>query len=183
MMYTSNISVVIGKYKNKLIDLKENPDAMLRTVALTVLPELKKRVHVEGKDSNGNQIGTYSPGYMKLRTGNYGNSAKYVKGKKQGQNKNAGTHEKGSNAGQARPKYNRTADPKVVASLTRQMENDESVMPTPTGYGIGFNNSDNYNKSQYVEATYKKPIWKLTEEERQLAKKTAQQFTNENLKQ
>lgn len=180
--YTSNISIVIGGMKEKLTTLGQNPDAMLRTVALTVLPEVKKRVHVEGKDSNGNQIGTYSPGYMKLRTGNYGNSGKISRGKNNGQLKDADNYSRGSKKGQPRPKYNRSADTKVIASLTRQMENDISVIPSGSGYGIGYNNSDNFDKSQYVENTYKKKIWNLAAEEKELARETAQQFVNDYLK-
>ena len=198
IQYNSNVSVIVGQYTQKLIELGQNPDALLRTVALTVLPELKKRVHVEGKDSACNQIGTYSPGYMKLRTGNYGNSKRYAKGKNKGELKDAGVKTKQHVATPfgkskyavqnieadkiARPNYHRTDDTKVIISLTRQLENDESVLPSGTGYGIGFNNPDNFKKSQYAEATYKKQIWKLTEEERQLARTTAQQFTDEYLK-
>lgn len=180
--YNSNVSVIVGQYSKKLIELGNNPDPLLRTVALTVLPEVKSRVHVEGKDSNGNPIGTYSPEYMKLRTGNYGNSKRLVKGKNKGELKDAGLITRGDKKGQPRQRYNRTADTKVILSLTRQMENDLSVLPSGNGYGIGYNNPDNYKKSQYNEETYKKKIWNLTKEEKELAKQTAQQFTNDYLK-
>lgn len=198
IQYNSNVSVIVGQYSQKLIELGNNPDALLRTVAFAVLPELKKRVHVEGKDSSGSAIGTYSPDYMKLRTGNYGNSKRFAKGKNKGELKDAGVKTKQRVAtpfgkskfayqnieadGIARPKYNRTDDTKVVLSLTRQMENDLSVLPSGTGYGIGYNNPDNFKKSQYNEETYKKKIWNLTEDEKLLARETAQQFTNDYLK-
>jgi hypothetical protein len=180
--YNSNVSIVVGSLKQKLIGLKENPDAMLRTVAFTVLPEMKKRVHVDGRDSTGNQIGTYSTEYMKVRTGDFGNSGRFSKGKKKGEVKDAGVISRGPGKGKPRPKYNRTADTKVILSLTRQMENDMSVLPSGTGYGIGYNNQDNFKKSQYNEATYKKKIWNLTEEEKLLAKDTAQLFVDDYLK-
>lgn len=183
IQYTSNVSVIVGKYRKKLIELGNNPDQLLRTVALAVLPQVKKRVHIEGKDSSGNQIGTYSPGYMKLRTGNYGNSGRISKGKNKGVLKNSGVYSRGDKKGQPRPKYNRTSDTKVILSLTRQMENDLSALPSGTGYGIGFNNPDNFQKSQWNEETYKKDIWKLTDDERALAKDTAEQFTDDYLKQ
>jgi hypothetical protein len=69
----------------------------------------------------------------------------------------------------------------VIASLTRQMENDLSVMPAGSGYGIGYTNPFNYQKSQWVEDTYKKDIWELTKEERELAIKIADEFVNETL--
>jgi hypothetical protein len=196
--YTSNISVVVGGFKNKLIELSQNPDAMLRTVALAVLPEVKKRIHIEGKDSNGNAIGTYSPGYMKVRTGNFINSGRFVKGKNKGQLKDAGVKTKQQVAtpfgksryavqnieadGIARPNYNRTADTKVIISLTRQLENDWSVIANGTGYGLGFNNADNFKKFRWCEATYKKDIGKTTTSEKEFAVQVAQQFTSEFLK-
>lgn len=179
--YNSNISLVVGVMKSKLISLEQNPDQMLRTVAFAVLPEVKKRVHIDGKASNGEQIGTYSPEYMKIRTGNFGNSAKFSKGKHKGSVKDSGTFSRGKNKGEQRPRYNRTGDTRVIASLTRQMENDMSVLATGSGYGIGYNNPDNFNKSQFVESTYKKDIWSLTTDEKELATATAQQFVNDFL--
>jgi hypothetical protein len=180
-MIHSNVSQVVRARVDQLKQL-QNPDQMLRTVALAVLPELKKRVHVEGKASDGSQIGTYSPGYMKLRTGNYSNAGRYSKGKNKGKNKNAGTFSQGINIGKPRPQYHRSSDPTVILSLTRQMENDESVMPAGSGYGIGFINSDNFKKSQYNEQTYKKDIWKLTQEERALAIKVAKDYLTDLFK-
>ncbi len=192
---TTNISVIIKAKLDQIKALKDNPDPILRTVALAVLPEMKFRVHVDGKDSSGGQIGTYSPGYLKLRTGNYKNAEKFSKGAKQGQNKNAGTFTEASikldkktgvfsdKVGQDRPKYNRSADPKVILSLTRQMENDMTVVPSGNGYGIGYLNPDNFKKATYCEATYdKKILTKLTKEEKELAKKTATDFLPEYLK-
>jgi len=48
-------------------------------------------------------------------------------------------------------KFNRTADPKVILSLTSQMENDMSPIETPNGYGIGFKNIANLEKAGYAE--------------------------------
>lgn len=66
-------------------------------------------------------------------------------------------------------KYNRTADTKVVISLTRQLENDWSVVAIDKGYGIGFKNAHNRDKSRWVEATYNKPIFSLSKSEQQYA--------------
>ncbi len=154
--YTSNISRAVRLQVNQLNDLAQG-DQLLRTIAFAVLPELKRRVHVDGKDSNGNQIGTYSAPYMVLRTGAYKKFSK------------------------DRPKYNRTADTKVIASLTRQMENDLSVIPVGKGYGIGYNNPLNYQKSQWVEQTYKKKIWALTEGEKELIVTVANEFISNAL--
>lgn len=179
---SSNTNRVIGVIRQKLEALQRNPDQMLRTVALSVLPEMKSRIHVEGKDSNGGQIGTYSPSYMKVRTGQFGNSGRFVRGAKKGEVKDAGKFSKGVKSGESRPKYNRTSDTKVILSLTRQMENDLSVGPSGNGYGIGFNNTENFNKSQWNEATYKKKIFSLTKEEKELAKKVAEDFISQIIK-
>lgn len=178
--YNSNINVIVAATLEKVQALKNNPDPILRTVALAVLPEMKHRVHVEGKDSSGGQIGTYSPGYMVIRTGNYKNAGRVTKGKNVGKLKNAGTNTK---TGAVRPKYNRTPDTKVVLSLTREMENDMSVVPSGNGYGIGYLNPDNLKKAKYCEETYnKKILTKLTTGERELAKNTAEEFLPEYLK-
>lgn len=181
--YNSNIKAVIKAKLDQIKALHDNPDPILRTVALTVLPELKHRVHVEGKDSSGNQIGIYSPGYMQVRTGNFANSKRVSRGVNKGKLKDAGTFTQGKRKSEARPRYNRTADTKVVASLTRQMENDLSVIPSGNGYGIGYLNPFNFQKSEWVEETYRKPILsKLTDAEKELARQTADQFTTEYLK-
>lgn len=198
----SNINIVIKAKLDQILSLKNNPDPILRTVAMAVLPELKHRVHIDGKDSSGGQIGTYSPGYMVLRTGNYQNAKKYVKGAKKGEfvpaNKggDSGRSTKGKSVfeqggfaieenlkGRERSYYRRDSDTKVVLSLTRQMENDLSVVATGNGYGIGYLNPDNLKKAKWCEGTYKKKILsKLTTGEVAMAKKTASEFTIEYLK-
>lgn len=139
--------------------------------ANTSLGNIKQRVFIDGNDSNDSQIGIYSEGYMKVRTGNYPetrmksgkNKDEFRKAKtKEGQ---AGVFTKGKNKGQPRPRYNRKNDTKVIASLTREMENDMKVIADENDVVIGFSNEHNFNKSQWVEETYKKDIWKLTESE------------------
>lgn len=203
--YNSNIKVVIQAKLEQIQALRNNPDPILRTVAMAVLPELKNRVHVEGKDSSGGRIGTYSPGYMVLRTGAYQNADKISRGKNKGKLKNAGVFtKKGAtfftqedaetvtskkafvkieSQNIARPQYHRSGDTSVILSLTRQMENDLSVVATGNGYGIGYINPLNLKKARWCELTYKKKILsKLTKEEIELAKKTAVEFTPEYLK-
>jgi hypothetical protein len=191
MAYTSNVSSIVRLQVKRLHQVGQ-ADQMLRTVALAVLPEVKKRVHVNGKASDGSQIGTYSKSYMAVRTGAFQNAKRSIKGKNKGKLKDAGTFtdrvirlDKKTGVfsgeekeGSARPKYNRTADTKVIGSLTRQMENDLSVVAAGRGYGIGYLNPYNYDKSQWLEMTYKKDIWELTKEELELAKKVAEDFVH-----
>ena len=142
-----------------------NPNYLLRPVAIEILPMMTERIHKEGKASDGLPIGTYSSEYMKLRTGNYGNSGKYKSGKKKGEVKDSGVFVRGDNKGQPRPKYNRSSDTKIIVSLTRQLENDWSVLETPNGYGIGFTNSFNADKLRWVEEMKEKNISDLSQKE------------------
>lgn len=77
-----------------------------------------------------------------------------------------------------RPKFNRSKDPKVILSLTRQMESDFSVVADSGKYGLGFKNSLNFDKATWLEGTYKKRIYALTTQERDLAITAAQEYTN-----
>lgn len=161
-----------------------DPSFLFEDAAFALLPEVRKRVHTDGKDADGNQIGTYSPGYMKVRTGNYKDAAKYKRGDKAGQFKKkkseakgeAGRISRGPNRGQNRRAYNRTGDPKVILSLTRQMENGLTVLKSPKGYGLGYLNPYDYQKALWCEETYQKPILsEATTEELQLVASAAEQ--------
>ncbi len=198
---STNIAVVVKAKLEQIQALQNNPDAILRTVAMAVLPELKHRVHVDGKDSSGNQIGNYSKEYMVVRTGNYKDAKKDKQGNYKAKkseakgdagvysdrtirlNKQTGVFTGEDKVGKNRKVYNRTTDTKVVISLTRQMENDLNIVDSGNGYGIGYLNNDNRKKADYVEATYKKKILtKLTIGEKDLAIKTAQEYLPEYLK-
>lgn len=76
-------------------------------------------------------------------------------------------------------KYHRDSDPKVIISLTRQLENDWSVIATQRGYAIGFLNSLNFNKSQWVQETYNKRIFDMTSREYDFAIQRINQLTSE----
>ena len=75
-----------------------------------------------------------------------------------------------------RERKGKGTDTKVIASFTRQMQNDMQIVPTNTGYGIGYSNTENYNKSKYVEATYDKKIFSMTKEELKQAEKIAADY-------
>lgn len=51
-------------------------------------------------------------------------------------------------------KHNRTSDPKVIASLTRQMENDFTIVGIGDTVGLGFLNSYNGDKARFIEGLY-----------------------------
>jgi hypothetical protein len=66
-------------------------------------------------------------------------------------------------------KYKRDASNKVIVSLTRQLENDWSVIATQNGYGIGFTNPFNLQKARWVEGNQGKVIFNLSQSEQTYA--------------
>ena len=180
LSFKSNMDEVITLIRGRLenIDIKE----MTALQASTVIGEVRKRIHVDGRASDGSQIGSYSRGYLKVRSGLYPSAKVGQSGKSKGKVRSAGTFTKGRNKGSQRPKYNRGADPKVILSLTRQMESDMVIIPLENGTGIGYTNEANFKKSQWNERTYKKRIFYLTKEERELVYKTGQEYIDETLK-
>lgn len=146
---------------------KESIDQMLREVATTLAAEVRERVHEQGLDSNGQAIGTYSAGYMVVRTNSYKTEPK--KGKK-------------------RIIYNRSSDTKVILSLTRQMENDfstgaknKNVSKISGGYGIGWKNEINAKKAEWNEKKYSKKIFNLTSQEKDLALNLANEIIKDKI--
>lgn len=80
-----------------------------------------------------------------------------------------------------RRKYNRSADPKIIVSLTRQLENDWNVIATDRGYGIGFLNPLNFQKARWVEQNKGKKIFSLSPSEQQYVNDTVTQLTKDAL--
>lgn len=176
----TNIGQITSRIISRLNSLKDS-DQLLRTVANDMLGEVHSRIHTQGLATDERPIGEYSEAYMKVRTGNFGNSARVSRGKNKGAVKDAGLFTRGDKKGQSRPKYNRTADTKVVISLTRQMENDFSVIATEKGYGLGYKNIENAKKVGYVETTYNRKIFGLTASEKEKVKKVAREFVKQKL--
>lgn len=183
----SNLNEVVNRVVVRMESLR-NPDKMLRSMALATLSNIHKRVHTDGKASDGSLIGTYSKSYLAVRSGNFQNASRVKRGAKKGQHKEAkklgeaGTHIRGNNMGSSRPTYNRGTDPKVVLSLTRYMENDLSVIPLSSGgYGVGYKNPLNLEKAKWAEATYDKRIWALTSEEENDVRAVASSYVKKKL--
>lgn len=80
-----------------------------------------------------------------------------------------------------RIKHGRGADPKVILSDKRQMEGDFTVIAKDNVNGLGFHNDLNFNKSQWMELTYGKKIYALTEDEKNEAVESAKQFVTDAL--
>lgn len=66
-------------------------------------------------------------------------------------------------------KYKRDASNKVIVSLTRQLENNWSVIATQNGYGIGFTNPFNLQKARWVEEIKGKVIFDMAKTEQSYA--------------
>lgn len=193
----SNIGQITAAIRAKLEKLTDKEN-IPRILAFDTIDLMTKRIHIDGKDSADAQIGTYSKGYMAVRTGNFKNSDKFSRGKNKGKNKNAGVVSKQRVATpfgkssfavqnieadkKARVNYNRSNDTKVIISLTRQLENDWSVIATGKGYGVGFLNPHNLDKARWTEATYDKNIFSLSRSEENKLSEVVQELVNNVLK-
>jgi hypothetical protein len=104
-------------------------DTLLRNIAQGLLGEIRTRIHEQGQNAKGSQIGTYSKAYLKRRI-----------------------------------KAGKTASTKVVLSYTRQMQNDWKVIPLGGSYGLGFSNSLNADKADWMQERFGK-IYALTPSE------------------
>lgn len=78
-------------------------------------------------------------------------------------------------------KHSRTADPKIIVSLTRQLENDWNVIPTEKGYGVGFLNPYNLKKARWVEERKKQKIFSLAPPEQEHALSRIQELVKQAL--
>ncbi len=65
MDFSSNMSSVLNTVNLKLTEL--DIKRMTNEQATTLLAVMRDRIHVRGEDSNGTQIGTYTPKYIKYR--------------------------------------------------------------------------------------------------------------------
>ncbi|MBR3647126.1 MAG: hypothetical protein IKN59_01885 [Paludibacteraceae bacterium] len=63
MTYSSNLTPVLNTVNLQLTELQQ--DKMTRLQAISLMAAMKHRIHVDGRDSNGTQIGTYTPAYVK----------------------------------------------------------------------------------------------------------------------
>lgn len=174
----TNIGAVAARLQQRMLSVQDK-DKMLRLVASNALPQVARRIHVEGRDASGGQIGTYSPGYMAVRTGKFKSNERVTRGKRKGETRTTGVFTKGKNKGEPRPNYNRTDDTKVILSLTSKMENEFVVIADGNKYGLGFLTPDSAQKARWNEATYDKIIYALTSEEKGSALSTAKRFISD----
>jgi hypothetical protein len=79
-------------------------------------------------------------------------------------------------------KYNRSGDTKIIVSLTRQLENDWSVIATGKGYGVGFLNPFNLQKARWVEENKGVSIFSLSQSEETKLSEVVQELVSNALK-
>ena len=76
--FSSNSAQVLGALIQKIREGFQM-EKLTRAAASAVLPELRKRVHVDGQDSRNTPIGEYSDAYLKVREKkNRGTSTKVI---------------------------------------------------------------------------------------------------------
>ncbi len=69
-MITSYVDVgALKELGGRLLTLQQ-ADSLLRLISEGMLGATRERIHEEGKNSTGGQIGTYSPSYLELRIEN-----------------------------------------------------------------------------------------------------------------
>ncbi len=63
MTYSTNLPTILKNVSLTLTDIQR--DKMTRLQAVSLMAVMRDRIHVQGKDSTGAQIGTYTPAYVK----------------------------------------------------------------------------------------------------------------------
>lgn len=79
-----------------------------------------------------------------------------------------------------RKKNNRGTDLKKILSLTRQMENDFTVVESGEKAGLGFNNEDNFNKASWQEAA-NKGTYDVSDPEGEILEQVVNQYLDDIL--
>jgi hypothetical protein len=141
---------------NELTDLINRIDASIRSdrnIRITlssVLAIQKPRIFERGQDASGNKIGTYGTNPISISKKNQARNTgrSYFKG---------GYAEYKSAVGK-NPGF-------VILRNTDQMYLDYGLIESGGSYGFGFQNTVNYNKSQWMEEKYKKDIFDISSEE------------------
>ncbi len=65
MTYSTNLPAVLKTVSLTLTEMQR--DKLTRLQAVSLMAVMRDRIHVQGKDSNGVQIGTYTPAYIRAR--------------------------------------------------------------------------------------------------------------------
>ena len=125
-------------------------DRNLRIALTSTLAIHKPRIFKDGFDSRGQKIGTYSTNPASI-------------GKKQQARQTGRTYFKG---GYAEYKTAIGKNPGYVnLRNTDQMMMDYGIVGSSLNYCFGFQNSENFEKSQWMQNKYQKPIFDISKNE------------------
>jgi hypothetical protein len=134
----------------KKINAAVKSERNLRTALTTTLAIHKPRIFVQGFDAKGAKIGRYSTTPISIS--------------KKRQARNTGkTYFKGGYA-----EYHSSigkGGTDVILRNTDQMFMDYGIQGVGLNLGFGFQNSENYNKSQWMQEKYQKGIFDLSKYE------------------
>lgn len=125
-------------------------DRNLRIALTTTLSVQKPRIFQQGFDAKGTKIGTYSTKPTSIS-------------RKQQARDTGKTYFKGGYA-----EYKRAVGKNpgfVILRNTDQMYMDYGIQGSGLNYGFGFQNTENYNKSQWMQQKYFKDIFDLSRNE------------------
>lgn len=121
----------------------------MRTALTTVMAKHKSRVFSNGKDANNSKIGDYSTNPISIS--------------RDKQARNTGkTYFKG---GYAEYKNAIGKGGTVNFRNTDQMQMDYQIIASAGQYGFGFTNTENFNKSQWLQDKYDKDVFDISDEE------------------
>lgn len=164
MIYKSNAANVIGKVKNKL----SSGEILIGTIAQNILASNLRRIHNEGRDTNGKSIGSYSikPLYVNPK-----NSPKQFApigktGKKafhDGKPHKTAYFQKGYKG--FRERIGRKTSV-VNLQLTGSLLANFQLQKSPTGYQIGFLSAKKGRIAEGLEKKYRSQIWGLSQQDR-----------------
>lgn len=122
---------------------------LLNTAMSTVLAVHKPRIFEQGFDAKGVKIGIYSTKPASISKKNQARDT--------GQTYFPGGYSEYKQAVGKNPGY-------VILRNTDQMYADYGII----GNGFGFQNTENYNKSQWMENKYQRPIFELSNYEEEV---------------
>lgn len=167
-----------------IANIQSAMDTTIRTVATSMLGEVKTRIHEEGKAADGSDIGQYNttnPLYVNPKNSPRGfapigklGATKFKSTGKPHKTKYFDSYK------DFRVEIGRPVD-KVNLSLSGQLNNQFVVIATDKGYGLGWNNAEMPERSAGLEKKYGKLIWALTGNEQTKAIEVAQDTINKLL--
>lgn len=127
----------------------------IRVALTTTLATHKPRIFQQGFDSKGAKIGTYSTKKASI--------SRKQQARDTGKTTFQGGYAEYKRAVGKNPGF-------VILRNTDQMYMDYGIVGSGLNYGFGFQNNDNYNKSQWMEQKYHKVIFDISRNEESILK-------------